>query len=136
MGWASGNEVFEPVADALISTCASDQVKQTVCEALIKALLDRGWDTAEESLGLYEGNSAIVSAFETCGFYFKCFDENDNRRLWLNPHYPVEKRQSGTVEMRIERTPQGFRVWGVRGHTYNLGSGWTDGLRVVKFNPA
>jgi len=78
MGWASGNEVFGPVADALISTNAPPNVTQAVCEALISRLRSRGWDTEEESLGLYEEHPAIVRAFAAHGVHLRCFDEADD----------------------------------------------------------
>lgn len=76
MGWASGNEVFEPVADALIESGASDDVKQAVCSALIGALLGRGWDTEAESLGLYADDVAIRAAFREHGVEVMCHAEH------------------------------------------------------------
>lgn len=79
VGWASGTEVFEPVADALIATGASAETKQAVCSALIGALLHRGWDTGEESLGFYRDHDPIVTAFREHGIYLRCYTEHDEQ---------------------------------------------------------
>jgi hypothetical protein len=76
MGWASGNEVFELVADALVEAGASDDVKQAVCSALIGALRIRGWDTAAESMGLYADDKAIRAAFREHGIVETCYEEH------------------------------------------------------------
>lgn len=76
MGWASANGIFEPVADALIESGAGDDVKQAVCSALISALQVRGWDTAEESLGLYADDPAIRAAFKEHGVEVGFFAEH------------------------------------------------------------
>lgn len=67
MGWASGDEVFEPVADKLIEMDAPDDLRRQVCTVLIAALQQRGWDTECESLSRYPGDPAIVAAFRDNG---------------------------------------------------------------------
>lgn len=72
MGWASAGAIFERVADDLIASGAPDRTRRQVCSSLIDVLCDRGWDTAEESMSLYEDDTAIISAFEDNKFYFTC----------------------------------------------------------------
>lgn len=79
MGWASAGGIFEPVAGALIASGADGGVKRKVCSALIGTLLDGGWDTAEESLGLYRDHDSIVAAFGEHGIYSRCFTEHDEQ---------------------------------------------------------
>lgn len=67
MGWASGGEVFEPVADVMIHMKLTDAEMYLISVALINGLQSRGWDTENESLGMYQDYPAIVAAFKDCG---------------------------------------------------------------------
>lgn len=67
MGWNAGAYIFNPVADALIETNASYNIRYVVCKALIDALQECDWDTEDESLNEYAADSAIVNAFKDCG---------------------------------------------------------------------
>lgn len=70
MGWSSGSEVFEPVANALAEVGASAEVAVPALRALIRALQERGWDTEEESLGLlYDRYPPVVEAFAQEGIH-------------------------------------------------------------------
>lgn len=75
MGWASAGNYFEPVAQALIDNGASDDVIFHSCKALISALQEGDWDTAEESLGLFQEHDAVVRAFRECGVYVSCGED-------------------------------------------------------------
>jgi hypothetical protein len=74
MGWASGDEVFEPVANKLIELCAPAEMKRQVCSVLIDALQNRGWDTESESLGNYQDDPAIIAAFRENDILLSCWD--------------------------------------------------------------
>lgn len=63
MGWSSANEIFDPVARALIDTGATPEVKRKVLGDLINSLQDGDWDTEDESLELFRDDPAIVAAF-------------------------------------------------------------------------
>jgi hypothetical protein len=63
MGWAGGNDVFDPVARTLIELGTDDSAKTQICSVLIDGLQDRGWDTESESLGQVADDPAIVAAF-------------------------------------------------------------------------
>lgn len=67
MGWASGGEVFDPIATKLINLNASDIVMFEICSTLIRGLQERGWDTEAESLGEFQDYPEIVAAFAACG---------------------------------------------------------------------
>jgi hypothetical protein len=67
MGWASGGEVFDPVANVLIQLNVPGHVLYTVCWTLIGPLQERGWDTEGESLGEFLDYPEIVAAFAACG---------------------------------------------------------------------
>ncbi|WP_228973425.1 hypothetical protein [Streptomyces sp. DH12] len=82
MGWASASRIFEPAADAMLRTGATAAQKTEVLSALVKALLEGDWDTAEESLGLYEDDPAIVEAFRRHGIVVECGAERDLLSGW------------------------------------------------------
>jgi hypothetical protein len=77
MGWASGDEVFDPVAKKLIELGAPDELKHQVCSVLIAALQNRGWDTESESLGMFPNDRAIIAAFRDNGIVQMCGAEDD-----------------------------------------------------------
>lgn len=72
MGWASGDEVFEPVARKLLDTCDDQVVITEVLAVLINGLQEHGWDTEGESLGEFQDDEAVVEAFRRCGIVIKC----------------------------------------------------------------
>jgi hypothetical protein len=63
MGWSSANEIFNPVARALIETGADDDTKTRVLGDLIAGLQEGDWDTEDESLEDFKDDPAIVKAF-------------------------------------------------------------------------
>ncbi|MFB7589345.1 hypothetical protein [Streptomyces sp. NPDC056169] len=63
MGWGSGYEVFNRVADGLIKAGATDEVKESVLTDLIGSLQAEDWDTELDSLQDYLDDPAIVRAF-------------------------------------------------------------------------
>lgn len=71
MGWASGGEVFDPVARTLVDYNVPDWVMRDVCKVLIIRLQDRDWDCEEESLGEFAEVPAIVQAFADCGIFLR-----------------------------------------------------------------
>lgn len=79
MGWASGGEVFDPVARELQGAAAPVEVRERVCRVLIDALQNRGWDTEGESLGEFQDDPAIVRAFKANGVVLQCLAEHETR---------------------------------------------------------
>lgn len=77
MGWASAGSIFDPVAQALITAGATDDMKTTVLADLIRSLQDGDWDTESESLDQFKHDPAIVEAFRRNGVYIHCdaYDE-------------------------------------------------------------
>jgi hypothetical protein len=63
MGWASGDEIFDPVAQALIDLGADATTKRRVLGTLIDKLQDNDWDTESESLERFWVDPVIVQAF-------------------------------------------------------------------------
>ena len=63
MGWNSANQIFNPVARALIEAGSSNQTKRTVLGKLISQLQDGDWDTEDESLEDFLDDPAVVQAF-------------------------------------------------------------------------
>ena len=63
MGWASGSEIFDPVAQALIDLDADANTKRRVLGKLLDKLRDEDWDTADESLQEFRGDPVIVQIF-------------------------------------------------------------------------
>lgn len=78
MGWASASTHFYPVASALYEAEADDNTRFLVCKALISTLQDGDWDTADEVLGEYVSDEAIVRAFRECGVYVHCNKEHED----------------------------------------------------------
>lgn len=70
MGWASGNEIFDPVCTTLVelidSEHISEQASEIILVKLIKVLQDQDWDTEDESLYDFRTFDFIVRAFATC----------------------------------------------------------------------
>ncbi|MGW6912540.1 hypothetical protein ACWGB8_01760 [Kitasatospora sp. NPDC054939] len=77
MGWASATGIFNPVAQALIDSGATDELKTRVLGELIGKLLDGDWDTEHESLNEFKGDPAIVAAFRLHGVHLTCEAETD-----------------------------------------------------------
>ena len=84
MGWASGGEVFDPVAQKLIDLGADDDIRHQVCSVLIAALRNRGWDTEGESLGGVFDDPAIVQAFRDHDITQTCGDERQIQDVWTS----------------------------------------------------
>ena len=68
MGWSSGDKVFEPVVNKLIEHYYPDDAMEEVVYTLIVALEERGWDTVDESIGLYD-SPAVLAAANRLGYY-------------------------------------------------------------------
>lgn len=83
MGWASGYDVFDPVAKALIQSGASDEIKRAALGPLIEALQERGWDTEAESLGQFADDPVIVDLFAGYGI---TLDEDDGTDITATTH--------------------------------------------------
>lgn len=82
MGWSSANDIFDPVADALIRHGASDELKLEVLTILISTLQDGDWDTEQESLSEYEDDPVIVEAFRRNGIVVHCTHEGGPNGDW------------------------------------------------------
>jgi hypothetical protein len=67
MGWASGGDIFDPVARALVDLGADDDTKRRVLGPLIDKLQDNDWDTEDESLYEFSGDPVIVALFAERG---------------------------------------------------------------------
>lgn len=59
---------------------------------------------------LQTGETAYIVPWAMCA--------DQDRKLWLTASHTAHRSPGGTVQMRIERTENGFRVWAVRGHRY------------------
>lgn len=73
MGWASGDEIFDPVAREVIrqfrTANITRQVARDILGTLIEALQARGWDTEGESLGEFREYDYVVAAFRDCDIH-------------------------------------------------------------------
>lgn len=63
MGWASGGDIFDSVAHALIEAKASGELKYKTLGPLIDKLRDGDWDTEDESLEQFGHDPIIVALF-------------------------------------------------------------------------
>lgn len=76
MGWASGGEIFDDVARALIDAGVGERVKHTVLGRLIDKLRDGDWDTEGESLEQFGDDPVIVALFRERGVTTTCRNDS------------------------------------------------------------
>lgn len=81
MGWNSANEIFDPIARALIELHAPDEMKVQILSNLIAQLQEMDWDTEDESLEEFKDDLAIVEAFRQHEVIFQC-DHPDGSDGW------------------------------------------------------
>jgi hypothetical protein len=68
MGWSdTPNDIFDPVARALIEARATDGLKRNVLGVLIQRLRYEDWDTADDSLKVFAHDPGVVAAFADNG---------------------------------------------------------------------
>jgi hypothetical protein len=80
MGWSSANDIFDPVARALISHEESYDIKLAILVPLINALQDGDWDTEDESLEEFKDDPAVVEAFRRQDVTLPCKSCGENER--------------------------------------------------------
>lgn len=83
MGWASGNDVVEPVIDGLIKAVEQGGMLTTDAEEvlylLIRSCQNHGWDTEGETLGSYQDLPWVGKAFARAEIYLPC---RETSQLW------------------------------------------------------
>jgi hypothetical protein len=67
MGWASGSEIFDTVAHAMIEEGLNEESIENISVRLIQNLQGNDWDTEDESLSEFLNVAPIVKAFARCG---------------------------------------------------------------------
>lgn len=67
MGWNSANEIFDPVAQALLNNNVDHHSKVDILTTLIRNLQSQDWDTEDESLDDFRHEDSVVEAFRLCG---------------------------------------------------------------------
>lgn len=74
----AGGKVFEPVMDELLPLKGQigEEALQRIASKLVSGLLDLHWDNADGSLGVYDGEPAVVAAFREHGILLKCMSEH------------------------------------------------------------
>ncbi len=85
MGWASGNDVVEPVVEGLITAVERGGMLTTDAEEvlylLIRSCQNHGWDTEGETLGTYQDLPWVVKAFARTEIYLPCNAQADAESL-------------------------------------------------------
>ncbi len=110
MGWAAGNLIFDPVAEALLNEEASEDLTRLVLDALIAILLNGDWDTADESLERFRDSLVIRSVFYRHQVGTHLDGGDTTGRLGYDPinrQWTVECRQCGFPPERAEFTADG-----------------------------
>lgn len=85
MSWNTANEIFDPVAQALVDNNVNQEATLSVLITLIRNLQSEDWDTEDESLEKFSDCPIVVEAFKKCGIPDRwSFDEDwtpstDNR---------------------------------------------------------
>lgn len=65
MGWASGGEIFDRVAHALVKRDdVPDAAVTAICADLADALRDGGWDTVDDSVQKFRNHPAVLAGLE------------------------------------------------------------------------
>lgn len=79
--YEAGDLVFEPVMDELLplKEQIGSETLQRIASKLAGGLLKLHWDNADASLGLYDGEPAVVAAFREHGILLECMSENAER---------------------------------------------------------
>lgn len=116
MGWSSGSEIFDPIAQALIDLKASAKVKRKVLGPLLHRLRENDWDTYDESFAAFARDPIIMAIFYDQG----CCNEVGG---W-------DGEAEGTLDVA-----QNYRRWllkcsecGLVGHSEKLDADGHDGL--------
>lgn len=86
MGWSgAGDEIVEPTLVVILGMVENDDIHpgdaESVLFALIRACQGRDWDTAEETLGIYQDIPWVVNAFRDAGVYLSCGAKTDAEGL-------------------------------------------------------
>jgi dUTP pyrophosphatase len=77
MGWNSANEIFDPVARAVLNSHVSKDDAVNILTTLIRNLQSEDWDTEDESLEEFAAWPEVVEAFKLCGVpHYSTFDED------------------------------------------------------------
>jgi hypothetical protein len=71
VGWCSASDIFNQVADSLIETKASDEIKHKVLGDLCDSLQGEDWDCEYDSLDKYADDPIIVQVFADHGVEFE-----------------------------------------------------------------
>ena len=61
MGWASGGDIFDRTARALLGSGVEDRIVTEVLAALTGALADGDWDTLDESVEAFADQPAVLA---------------------------------------------------------------------------
>lgn len=97
MGWNSAGDIFETVADSLLSAGAYGSTIERVCGDLIDHLSAQDWDTQGESLSRYVSHGHhnagyIVTAFVKAGHEPEWCD---SYRVWAGASRAVCSKYKG-----------------------------------------
>lgn len=71
MGWNSANEIFDPVAHAVIDSYIDRDSSINILTTLIRGLQAGDWDTEDESLEEFKAWPVAVEAFKRCGVPYR-----------------------------------------------------------------
>jgi polyhydroxyalkanoate synthesis regulator phasin len=84
MGWSTGNLIFDPLAETIMSGVNKGDLDienaRIIIERLIEQLQERDWDTEDESLEKFKHIPWIVEAFAHTGITLED-DEDENSIL-------------------------------------------------------
>lgn len=102
MGWSSGGDVFDPVAETLREMDGiPEQDRTLICVALIKALQGNDWDTEDESLEHFRHTKFVTDAFAEAGVHPP---EYETLRRYLRDNFslaPDEARDVASVLLPV-----------------------------------
>lgn len=108
MGWNTANEIFDPVAQAMIDEQCSYSDKVRVLGVLIASLRELDWDTEDESLDAFRDDEAIVEAFRQQGVYTECSSTYLEESARLYQSWAVCGLEEGHVSDHLGRNG---RTW-------------------------
>lgn len=123
MGWSSGGQIFDLVAQGMIDASADEAIVDRVLTELAVALTDRDWDTLDSSIDVFAGHPVVQHALRKAQgwLYLYAADDRGQGHLEYSPDSAggLWRMTLDEVELTAEGTVAGFNqlvdAWAAHG---------------------